>query len=55
MKSRLIPGRIRPISFILVVPLVILSLIVGKADIFVNSHAEALERGRHQAEVFKFN
>jgi 3D (Asp-Asp-Asp) domain-containing protein len=29
MKSRLIPGRIRPISFILVIPLVILSLTVG--------------------------
>lgn len=29
MKSRFIPGRIRPISFILVVPLVILSLTVG--------------------------
>lgn len=29
MKSKLIPGRIRPISFIFVVPLVILSLIVG--------------------------
>lgn len=29
MKSKLIPGRIRPISFIFVIPLVILSLIVG--------------------------
>lgn len=29
MRSKLIPGRIRPISFILVVPLVILSLTVG--------------------------
>lgn len=29
MKSRLIPGRIRPISFIFVIPLVILSLTIG--------------------------
>lgn len=27
----------------------------NRADIFVGSHQEALERGRHQAEVFKFN
>ena len=29
MKSKLIPGRIRPISFIFVIPLVILSLAIG--------------------------
>jgi len=29
MKSKLIPGRIRPISFIFVIPLVVLSLTIG--------------------------